>query len=106
MKKRITPPISIIKALTPYSWKRTPIRTAERKDKIFQPCDHVSLDPIPGMMNHHIKYVQNTNPYCNVYVSIPAVKDLYKFNQTHIIRAWRNEYKDVLKKTLSIEPKK
>ncbi|KAL7634655.1 UNVERIFIED_CONTAM: hypothetical protein RMT77_015032 [Armadillidium vulgare] len=99
--------IIIIWALTPYGWKREYIRAkGKREISVFRPALHVSLDPIPGLMNQIMRYVYSVNSSCEVYLSIPAVKDMYKFNQTRIMRNWGIEYKNYLENNhkLGIEP--
>ncbi|KAL7641242.1 UNVERIFIED_CONTAM: hypothetical protein RMT77_008380 [Armadillidium vulgare] len=66
----------ILWALTPYGWRRTPNRTKGKQDiTVCRPALHVSVDPIPGLMNPIMQYVSSVNPECEVYLSIPAVKD-------------------------------
>ncbi|KAL7647764.1 UNVERIFIED_CONTAM: hypothetical protein RMT77_001373 [Armadillidium vulgare] len=100
IKHKMTPltHMIILWALTPYGWRRTPIRTKGKQDiTVFRPALHVSVDPIPGLMNNIMQYVSSVNPECEVYLSIPAVKDLYQFNQQRIVRNWGFSYKNFLK---------
>ncbi|KAL7642428.1 UNVERIFIED_CONTAM: hypothetical protein RMT77_006989 [Armadillidium vulgare] len=100
IKRKMTPHthMIILWALTPYGWRRTPIRTKGKQDiTVFRPALHVSIDQIPGIMNQIMRYVSSVNPDCDVYVSIPAIKDLYQFNQQRIVRSWGFSYKNFLK---------
>ncbi|KAL7640327.1 UNVERIFIED_CONTAM: hypothetical protein RMT77_008591 [Armadillidium vulgare] len=87
--------ILIIWALTPYAWKRTPIRTKNKWDTtIFRPSKFLSIENVPGLMNHIMRYVLQVNPYCSVYLSIPAIKDMYCFNESRLVKAWGENYRD------------
>ncbi|KAL7631516.1 UNVERIFIED_CONTAM: hypothetical protein RMT77_018181 [Armadillidium vulgare] len=89
--------ILIIWALTPYAWKRTPIRAKNKRDTtIFRPSKFLTVDNIPGLMNHIMRYVLQVNPYCSVYLSIPAIKDMYCFNEGRLVKAWGEKYRDYL----------
>ncbi|RXG70325.1 hypothetical protein Avbf_00383 [Armadillidium vulgare] len=44
------------------------------------------------------------NNQCRVFLVIPAVKDLYKFNQTRLIREWGPAYKDFLNNDDRLNP--
>ncbi|KAL7635365.1 UNVERIFIED_CONTAM: hypothetical protein RMT77_014432 [Armadillidium vulgare] len=109
IKKKMKPNthVIIIWALTPYGWKREYIRAkGKREISVFRPALHVSLDPIPRLMNHIMRYVYSVNSSCEVYLSIPAVKDMYKFNQNRLIKNWGIEYKNCLENNhkLGMEP--
>ncbi|KAL7630353.1 UNVERIFIED_CONTAM: hypothetical protein RMT77_019495 [Armadillidium vulgare] len=92
-----TTQILIIWALTPYAWKQTPIRAKNKKEiRIFRPNRYLSIDPIPGLMDRIMEYVHQISPNCAVYLSIPAVKDLYTFNETILVKAWGETYRDYL----------
>src|ERR1700755_8895 len=100
IKRKMTPHthMIILWALTLYGWHRTTIRTKGKQDiTVFRPTLHVSIDKIPGIMNQIMRYVSSVNPDCDVYVSIPAIKDLYQFNQQRIVRSWGFSYKNFLK---------
>ncbi|KAL7645950.1 UNVERIFIED_CONTAM: hypothetical protein RMT77_002847 [Armadillidium vulgare] len=89
--------ILIIWALTPYAWKRTPIRTKNKWDTtIFRPSKFLSIENVPGLMNRIMRYVLQVNPYCSVYLSIPAIKDMYCFNESRLVKAWGENYRDYL----------
>ncbi|KAL7647740.1 UNVERIFIED_CONTAM: hypothetical protein RMT77_001349 [Armadillidium vulgare] len=96
----------IVWALTPYGWRRTGIRTRGKPEiTIFRPAIYFSLRDIPRLMNQIVEYVYRVNPKCLVYLAIPAVKDLYTFNQTRIVRAWGEDYQDFLKNHTDYNPK-
>src|ERR1700755_120459 len=99
--------IIIIWALTPFAWRRTTIKNPDqRKTTIFRPSLHLSIDQIPAMMNQIMRHVLQVNPNCRVYLSIPAVKDLYKFNQPRLIQAWGEDYCDFLEDHIDYNPKR
>ncbi|KAL7634369.1 UNVERIFIED_CONTAM: hypothetical protein RMT77_014746 [Armadillidium vulgare] len=96
----------IIWALTPYGWRRTSIQTKGKQEiTIFRPAIYFSLRDIPRLMNQIMRYVYEVNPQCIVYLAIPAIKDGYTFNQTRIVRAWGENYRDFLKDHAEYNPK-
>ncbi|KAL7644987.1 UNVERIFIED_CONTAM: hypothetical protein RMT77_004811 [Armadillidium vulgare] len=99
--------IIIIWALTPFAWRRTTIKNPEQQETtIFRPSLHLSIDQIPAMMNQIMRHVLQVNPNCRVYLSIPAVKDLYRFNQTRLIQAWGEDYRDFLEDHMDYNPER
>ncbi|KAL7646487.1 UNVERIFIED_CONTAM: hypothetical protein RMT77_001737 [Armadillidium vulgare] len=96
----------IVWALTPYGWRRHGIRTRGKPEiTIFRPAIYFSIRDIPRLMNQIVEYVYRINPKCLVYLAIPAIKDLYTFNQTRIVRTWGRDYRDFLKDHTDFNPK-
>ncbi|KAB7503167.1 hypothetical protein Anas_12895, partial [Armadillidium nasatum] len=89
--------IVLVWALTPLAWIRTPIRTRGRREMtVFRPNPFFSINAIPGIMAQITTHAFSRNNQCRVYLVIPAVKDMYTFNQTRLIREWGPTYKDFL----------
>ncbi|KAL7641255.1 UNVERIFIED_CONTAM: hypothetical protein RMT77_008393 [Armadillidium vulgare] len=96
----------IVWAITPYGWRRHGIRTRGKPEiTIFRPAIYFSIRDIPRLMNQIVEYVYRINPKCLVYLAIPAIKDLYTFNQTRIVRTWGRDYRDFLKDHTDFNPK-
>lgn len=89
--------IIIIWALTPYAWRRTFVRAkGKRETTIFGPRKYFTLDTIPGLMNNIMNYVLQLNSSCEVYLSLPTIKDMYEFNQNRLVKAWGENFRDFL----------
>ncbi|KAL7638540.1 UNVERIFIED_CONTAM: hypothetical protein RMT77_011110 [Armadillidium vulgare] len=88
--------IVLVWALTPLAWKK--------RNDCFRPNPFFSVDTIPGIMAQITTHAFSINNQCRVYLVIPAVKDLYKFNQTRLIREWGPAYKDFLNNDDRLNP--
>ncbi|KAL7642397.1 UNVERIFIED_CONTAM: hypothetical protein RMT77_006958 [Armadillidium vulgare] len=99
LKRAMKPHFDIILvwALTPLAWLRTPINTRGRREMtVFRPNPFFFTNTIPGIMAQITTHAFSINNQCRVYLVIPAIKDMYMFNQTRLVREWGPAYRDFL----------
>ncbi|KAL7637885.1 UNVERIFIED_CONTAM: hypothetical protein RMT77_011509 [Armadillidium vulgare] len=107
LKRAMKPHFNIVLvwASNPMAWIRTSIRTRGRREMtVFRPNPFFFIDTIPGIMVQITAHAFSINNQCRVYLVIPAVKGLYTFNQTRLIREWGPAHKNFLNNDDRLNP--
>ncbi|KAL7630706.1 UNVERIFIED_CONTAM: hypothetical protein RMT77_019085 [Armadillidium vulgare] len=108
VQERMTPETKIVLlwALTPLAWRRVNIEEAGQQFTVFAPNENFSLQDVPQIMEDITTYVKSINRNCSIFLVLPAIKDMYQFNQKRLVRNLGEPYRHFLQNDLDLNPQR
>ncbi|KAL7647163.1 UNVERIFIED_CONTAM: hypothetical protein RMT77_002421 [Armadillidium vulgare] len=71
------------------AWRRVNIEEAGRRFTVFAPNGNFSLNEVPQIMEDITTHVKSVNRNCPIFLVLPAIKDMYQFNQKRLVQNLR-----------------
>ncbi|KAL7632380.1 UNVERIFIED_CONTAM: hypothetical protein RMT77_017306 [Armadillidium vulgare] len=106
IQEQMTPETKIVLlwALTPLAWRRVNIEKAGRRFTVFAPNGNFSLNEVPQIMEDITTHVKSVNRNCPIFLVLPAIKDMYQFNQKRLVQNLGESHRHFLQNDLDLNP--
>ncbi|RXG60391.1 hypothetical protein Avbf_18381 [Armadillidium vulgare] len=100
VKSAYTPdiPVVLLLGLTCFSWTLQPLFRSTSIVNLVAVRSEADYTVIPAFMNEVIQHCTSLNENCRVYLVIPSIKDMYRYNLRRLERNDLREYIPVLDK--------
>ncbi|KAL7632052.1 UNVERIFIED_CONTAM: hypothetical protein RMT77_017629 [Armadillidium vulgare] len=106
IQEQMTPETKIVLlwALTPLAWRRVNIEEAGRRFTVFAPNGNFSLNEVPQIIEDITTHVKSINRNCSIFLVLPAIKDMYQFNQKRLVQNLGESHRHFLQNDLDLNP--
>ncbi|RXG61273.1 hypothetical protein Avbf_16185, partial [Armadillidium vulgare] len=91
-------PVVLLLGLTCFSWTLQPLFRSTSIVNLVAVRSEADYTVIPAFMNEVIQHCTSLNENCRIYLVIPSIKDMYRYNLRRLERNDLGEYVPVLDK--------